>query len=61
LTEAAQVLGQHGSALQLRYLQTLADISHDKSSLIIFPLPLDLIRPLLGALDREGPAGKPRP
>ena len=30
LTEAAQILGQHGSGLQLRYLQTLADISHDK-------------------------------
>jgi regulator of protease activity HflC (stomatin/prohibitin superfamily) len=59
LTEAAQILGQHGSALQLRYLQTLADISHDKSSLIIFPLPLDLIRPLLGALepDRTGRPG----
>jgi regulator of protease activity HflC (stomatin/prohibitin superfamily) len=58
LTEAAQILGQHGSALQLRYLQTLADISHDKSSLIIFPLPLDLIRPLLGALGPErGPSG----
>ena len=54
LTEAAQILGQHASALQLRYLQTLADISHDKSSLIIFPLPLDLIRPLMGALERSG-------
>jgi regulator of protease activity HflC (stomatin/prohibitin superfamily) len=59
LTEAAQILAQHGSALQLRYLQTLADISHDKSSLIIFPLPLDLIRPLMGALgpDRSGQPG----
>lgn len=59
LTEAAQILAQHGSALQLRYLQTLADISHDKSSLIIFPLPLDLIRPLMGALgpDRSGQSG----
>jgi regulator of protease activity HflC (stomatin/prohibitin superfamily) len=59
LTEAAQVLAQHGSALQLRYLQTLADISHDKSSLIIFPLPLDLIRPLMGALgpEKAGPPG----
>ena len=57
LTEAAQILSQHGSALQLRYLQTLADISHDKSSLIIFPLPLDLIRPLMGALDRPGQSG----
>jgi regulator of protease activity HflC (stomatin/prohibitin superfamily) len=47
LVEAAQALAQQPSAMQLRYLQTLADISHDKSQLIIFPLPLDLIGPLL--------------
>ena len=55
LVEAAKLLAQQSSALQLRYLQTLADISHDKSQLIIFPLPLDLIRPLLG-----GPGGGPQ-
>jgi len=56
LAEAAQLLAQQPSALQLRYLQTLADISHDKSQLIVFPLPLDLFRPLMGALgpDRTG-------
>ncbi|MDA8349322.1 MAG: slipin family protein [Pseudomonadota bacterium] len=47
LVEAAQALAQQPSAMQLRYLQTLADISHDKSQLIVFPLPLDLIGPLL--------------
>ncbi|MGC8517989.1 MAG: slipin family protein [Steroidobacteraceae bacterium] len=47
LVEAAQALAQQPSAMQLRYLQTLADIAHDKSQLIIFPLPLDLIGPLL--------------
>ena len=47
LVEAARALAQQPSAMQLRYLQTLADISHDKSQLIIFPLPLDLIGPLL--------------
>lgn len=59
LVEAAVALSQQPSSLQLRYLQTLADISHDKSSLIIFPLPLDLIRPLMGALgpERTGPTG----
>jgi regulator of protease activity HflC (stomatin/prohibitin superfamily) len=57
LAEAAQLLAQQPSSLQLRYLQTLADISHDKSQLIVFPLPLDLFRPLMGALgpDRPGP------
>lgn len=47
LVEAAKCLAQQSSALQLRYLQTLADIAHDRSQLIIFPLPLDLIGPLL--------------
>ncbi len=48
LVDAAQALSQQPSSLQLRYLQTLADISHDKSSLIVFPLPIDLFRPLFG-------------
>jgi hypothetical protein len=38
--------------LQLRYLQTLADISSEKSSTIVFPLPIDLIAPLLRAAQR---------
>jgi len=48
LVKAAQSLARQPSALQLRYLQTLADISHEKTSIIVFPLPLDLIKPLLG-------------
>ncbi|HMK86946.1 MAG TPA: slipin family protein [Steroidobacteraceae bacterium] len=47
LVEAAGALRQQPQALQLRYLQTLADISSEKSSTIVFPLPLDLIKPLL--------------
>jgi regulator of protease activity HflC (stomatin/prohibitin superfamily) len=47
LVEAAQSLARQPSALQLRYLQTLADISHEKTSIIVFPLPMDLIKPLL--------------
>ena len=47
LVEAARQLGAEPKALQLRYLQTLADISNEKSSTIVFPLPLDLIRPFL--------------
>lgn len=50
LVEAAKSLAQESSALQLRYLQTLADISHDKSQLIVFPLPIDLFGPLLERL-----------
>ena len=47
LVEAAQLLGTDARAMQLRYLQTLADISSEKTSTIVFPLPLDLIGPLL--------------
>jgi regulator of protease activity HflC (stomatin/prohibitin superfamily) len=48
LVEAARALALQPSALQLRYLQTLADIAHERTQLIVFPLPLDLIKPLLG-------------
>jgi regulator of protease activity HflC (stomatin/prohibitin superfamily) len=47
LTEAAFVLSKQPQALQLRYLQTLTDIAGDRSSTIVFPLPMDLIKPLL--------------
>jgi regulator of protease activity HflC (stomatin/prohibitin superfamily) len=47
LVQAAGALAREPGALQLRYLQTLADITNDKTSTIVFPLPLDLIRPLL--------------
>ncbi|MGQ0834000.1 MAG: slipin family protein [Gammaproteobacteria bacterium] len=49
LVEAAQALARDPRALQLRYLQTLADLSSDKTSTIVFPVPLDLIKPLLGS------------
>ena len=48
LVDAAKSLEQAPSALQLRYLQTLADISHERTQIIVFPLPLDLIKPFLG-------------
>src|ERR1700751_4484899 len=48
LVEAARALALQPSALQLRYLQTLADISHERTQLLVFPLPLDMIKPLLG-------------
>jgi regulator of protease activity HflC (stomatin/prohibitin superfamily) len=51
LRDAAALLSQQPQALQLRYLQTMADLGNNgKSSTIVFPLPLDLIKPLLTAL-----------
>ncbi|MDD5529349.1 MAG: slipin family protein [bacterium] len=47
LREAADVLAKSGAALQLRYLQTLTEIATEKNSTIIFPLPLELVRPFL--------------
>jgi regulator of protease activity HflC (stomatin/prohibitin superfamily) len=47
LVKAAHSLGAEPIALQLRYLQTLADIAHEKTSTIVFPLPIDLISALL--------------
>jgi regulator of protease activity HflC (stomatin/prohibitin superfamily) len=49
LSEAAEILGRHPQALQLRYLETLTVIAADKNSTIVFPLPLDIITPLLEA------------
>ena len=43
LKEAADVIGASPAALQLRYLQTLTQISAEKNSTILFPLPIDLL------------------
>jgi regulator of protease activity HflC (stomatin/prohibitin superfamily) len=51
LKDAALVIEEHPIALQLRYLQTLLEISSGNSSTIIFPAPIDLIRPFLEKLD----------
>ena len=55
LAEAAEILGRHPQALQLRYLETLTVIGADKNSTIVFPLPIDLIGTLLERLDRRPP------
>ena len=45
LAEASRVLSSEQSALQLRYLQTLAEIATENSSTILFPIPIDILRP----------------
>jgi regulator of protease activity HflC (stomatin/prohibitin superfamily) len=47
LAEAARVISSQPSALQLRYLQTLTAISTEKTSIIVFPLPVDLLATVL--------------
>lgn len=46
LVEAANTLSQQSQALQLRYMQTLTELGRDRSSVIVFPLPIDLISSL---------------
>jgi len=48
LLQAATTLAQRAEAMQLRYLQTLTQIAGDKASTIVFPVPVDVIGPLLG-------------
>jgi regulator of protease activity HflC (stomatin/prohibitin superfamily) len=52
LLQAAQVLAQEPQALQLRYLQTLIDISSDSKTTIIFPVPVDLLSTIQKALEK---------
>jgi regulator of protease activity HflC (stomatin/prohibitin superfamily) len=47
LVEAAKLMAEHPMSLQMRYLQTLAEIAGDKNSTTIFPIPIDLIKPFL--------------
>ena len=47
LMQAAQTLMQQPQSIQLRYLQTLVEVAGDRTTTIVFPLPLDLIEPLL--------------
>ena len=53
LTEAASVIAAHPEALQLRYLQTLTEIAGEKSSTIVFPLPMELITPLQKLMEQH--------
>ncbi len=44
LAEAAEIIGRQPATLQLRYLQTLTEISAEKNSTILFPIPIDLVK-----------------
>ena len=57
LVNAAQILGSIPAAMQLRYLQTLTEIGAEQNSTVVFPMPIDIVKPFLELLDK---AGKPR-
>jgi regulator of protease activity HflC (stomatin/prohibitin superfamily) len=55
--QAARMLAQQPQAMQLRYLQTLGSIAGDKSSTIVFPVPMDLLAPFLELIDKRKAGG----
>ncbi len=58
LVNAATILSSIPAAMQLRYLQTLTEIGAEQNSTIIFPMPIDIIKPFLDLRERAGkPAG----
>ena len=62
LSEAAAVINQTPAALQLRYLQTLREIGGgEQGSTVVFPLPIDLVKPLLEMSNKPAPPAAPHP
>jgi regulator of protease activity HflC (stomatin/prohibitin superfamily) len=49
LNDAAEVISQNPVTIQLRYLQTLIEVSNNQSSTIVFPLPIDVLKPLVAS------------
>jgi regulator of protease activity HflC (stomatin/prohibitin superfamily) len=60
LTDAAGIMSRNPAALQLRYLQTLLELGVNQNSTVVFPLPIDLIKPLTDAATAIGDGGAPR-
>ena len=61
LADAADVMGRNPATLQLRYLQTLIEISNASTSTTLIPLPVNLLQPLLAQLDPSREAGSQQP
>jgi regulator of protease activity HflC (stomatin/prohibitin superfamily) len=56
LADAADVIGRNPVTLQLRYLQTLREIGVNQNSTVVFPMPIDLIKPMLDVIGSSGTA-----
>jgi regulator of protease activity HflC (stomatin/prohibitin superfamily) len=54
LVNAAQILGTIPAAMQLRYLQTLTEIGAEQNSTVVFPMPIDIIKPFLELFEKTG-------
>jgi regulator of protease activity HflC (stomatin/prohibitin superfamily) len=60
LLDAAQIMSENPASLQLRYLQTVLELGSSQASTIVFPLPIDLLKPLLDASAGTGGETRPR-
>ena len=52
LADAATIIREHPMALQLRYLQTLREVSSENNSTTLFPIPIDLFKPFISLVDK---------
>ena len=59
LVDAAKILGSVPAAMQLRYLQTLTEIGAEQNSTVVFPMPIDIIKPFLEILDKADQGVRP--
>ncbi len=53
LAEASEIIGKHPTAIQLRYLQTMREISAEQNTTTIFPFPIDLFKPFLDIIEKK--------
>ena len=58
IAEAAHMLAEEEQALQLRYLQTLKEIANEKTNTIVFPLPIELVEPMIKSVTPRAGVGK---
>ena len=61
LRDAAAMIEMHPMAMQMRFLQTLMEVGAENNTTIVFPIPLDLITPLLGGNGQSGGGGSGSP
>ncbi len=59
LSEAAEIITKHPTALQLRYLQTMREMSAEQNTTTIFPFPMDLFKPFIQLVDQHTKQNKP--
>ena len=57
LADASKIIEKHPTALQLRYLQTMRELSTESNTTTIFPFPIELFKPFLRLMDKGGDSG----